>query len=342
MKSIRFIFASVLFVLATGELKAAGPTTVRDSIAVSTTWTKDNSPYIIQNDIKIAKGAVLTIEPGTQVQLTSPTEGKVGTSPNLVVEGGLKAVGNVTDHISFGPSATGSLWGAIYFNGSDNANSTLQWCMVKGGRIVCNNASPVISQCAIYGAKSGVEIAVNSQPQITSSRITADGIGIVLLSDSASPIITNNDIYNNTYGFYLKYFGTPDISGNRVYNNIKYNVVNYSAKSVTMANNDFRQVDARLIMKTIYDRLFNPQFGKVEFTPFVGMEQGQTQAALPQTLVATQEKPQIQEGDMWSYGRPFDAMKISKLEDQKKNSSGLVKAAAVGATAVVTVVLLFF
>ena len=56
---------------------------------------------------------------------------------------------------------------------------------------------------------------------------------------------------------------------------------------------------------------------------------------------ASQEKPKIQEEDFWSYGRPFDAMKISNVDQEKKKPSSTVKILAVGATAVVTAVLLF-
>ena len=85
--------------------------------------------------------------------------------------------------------------------------------------------------------------------------------------------------------------------------------------------------------------------------PFVGMQQAQQpmgapvqqMAAAPAPVAGTQapEQPKIQEEDLWSYGRPFDAMKISNVEAQKKKPSNAVKILAVGATAVVTVVLLF-
>jgi parallel beta-helix repeat protein len=222
-------------------------------------------------------------------------------------------------------------------------NSTLQGCLIKGGRIVCNSSSPTITQCAIYGAKSGVEIGMNSQPQIIGNKITANNYGIALLSDSASPIVSNNEIYNNNYGFILKDFGTPSISGNKIYNNLKYNMVNYSAKPLAAPNNDFRILDAQQIMKTIYDGAYNASLGRINFMPFAGMPAGQAAQPMASAQVSTgsQEKPKIQEEEFWSYGRPFDAMKISNVDQQKKKPSNAVKILAVGATAVVTVVLLF-
>ncbi len=324
---------------------AVGPTYVKDAIVASTTWTKENSPYILQNDIVVSKNAVLTIAPGTEIRFVSPTGGAVGAGPNLVIQGGLRAVGSPTDPIQFSPAIAGSLWGALYFYNADSANSIIEDCLIKGGRIVCNASSPMITQSAIFGAKSGIEVALNSSPQITNNRITANGIAIILLSDTANPIITGNEIYNNNYGFYLKDFGTPNISGNKIYGNLKYNFVNYSSKSLSSPNNDFRLTDAQQIMRTIYDGAYSSTLGRVGFMPFIGMQTTQAMAVSPSVQSApsptSQTQPNIQEEDLWSYGRPFDAMKISNIEAQKKKPSSVVKILAVGATAVVTVVLLF-
>ncbi|HTC19622.1 MAG TPA: right-handed parallel beta-helix repeat-containing protein [bacterium] len=344
MKYILSFFTGLFLLAGFQTAQGAGPTYVKDStIAASTEWTRDNSPYILQNDVVISRGAILTIDPGVEVQFAASDTTKQGAGPNLVVQGGLRAVGSPTTPISFNPSVQGSLWGAIYFYNSDSANSILQSCMIKGGRVVCNGSSPIITQSALYGARSGVEVGANSQPQIIGNRITADSYGINLLSDTASPIVTGNEIYNNNYGFYLKDFGTPNISGNRIYNNIKFNMVNSSAKSLSAPNNDFRILDAQQIVRTIYDGAYNASLGRINFMPYVGMPSGQTQQAIASAQPATtnQEKPKIQEEDFWSYGRPFDAMKISNVDDQKKKPSNTIKVLAVGATAVVTVVLLF-
>lgn len=338
-KYTSFQLAALLLLATSHQVNAAGPTNVSDNIAASTEWTKDNSPYILQKDIVVSKGAVLTIDPGVEVQFVVSVATKVGSGPNLVIEGGLKAVGNVTASISFNPAATGSLWGALYFYNADSNNCILQGCLIKGGRVVCNGASPTITQCAIYGAKTGVEIYANSQPQVVNNKITANGYGISLRSETANPVVTNNEIYNNNVGFYFENFGTPTISGNRIYNNLKYNMINYSAKPLDAPNNDFRTTDTQQIARTIYDGNYNASLGRIN----LGMTPGSGQPAMANapTASTSREKPKIQEEDFWSYGRPFDAMKITNEEDKNKKSSSTVKVLAVGATAVVTVVLLF-
>src|SRR5207253_2878471 len=146
------------------------------------------------------------------------------------------------------------------------------------------------------------------------------------------PVISGNEIYNNNYGFYLKDFGTPNVSGNKIYNNLKYNIVNSSVKSLSAPNNDFRLSDAQQIMRTVYDGAYNPSLGRITFTPYVGMAVGQsTGMTTSPVLAASQEQPKIQEEDLWSYGRPFDAMKISNVDSDKKKSSSAIKILAVGA-----------
>ncbi len=339
---LRFVIIAIVAALSSGNLAlAVGPTYVRDAIAVSTEWTQANSPYVLQNDIVVNKGAVLAVDPGVTVQFMAPTTSKPGSGPNLVIQGGLKAIGNSATPISFMPAVTGSLWGALYFANADSLNSVLQGCLIKGGRIIFNGCSPTITQCAIYGSKTGVEVLSNSQAQIMGNRITANGVGIALLSDTASPVISKNEIYNNNFGVYMKDFGIPTISENHIYNNIKYNMVNYSAKPLAVPNNDFRLADAQQIMRTIYDGAYNPSYGRLNFMPFVGMASAQTAPVVTSAATAAQEKPTIQEEDFWSYGRPFDAMKVSNLDAQKKKPSSAIKILAIGATAVVTVVLLF-
>jgi hypothetical protein len=94
-------------------------------------------------------------------------------------------------------------------------------------------------------------------------------------------------------------------------------------------------------MRTIYDGAYNPSYGRLNFMPFAGMVSGQTAPAMASSAAASQEQPAIQEEDFWSYGRPFDAMKVSNLDSKKQKPSSAIKILAVGATAVVTVVLLF-
>ncbi len=328
-----------LSILLTGTAWAAGPTYVRESVSISTEWTQAGSPYILQGDILVGKGAVLTIDPGVTVEFMATDSIKPGSGPNLVVQGGLKASGNSVSPITFIPATKGSLWGALYFANADSP-CLLQGCVMKGGRVICDGCSPTITQCAIYGSKTGVEILGDSQAQILGNRITANGVGVALLAATASPTLTKNEIDNNNFGVYLKDFGNPVISGNKIHGNLKYNFVNYSPQTLSIPNNDFQSADAQQIMRTVYDGAYNPSYGRLNFMPYAGMAAGQSAPAVA-SAGTSPEKPSIQEEDFWNYGRPFDAMKVGNLNPGKKNSSGTLKILALGAVSVASVALFF-
>ena len=342
-KNLRAAVALVFSLfISMGISWASGPTYVRDAISVSTEWTPANSPYLIQNDIGVQKGAVLTIDPGVTVQFRTPSNGNTGSGTNLVIQGALKAVGTYTNPIHFVPASPGSLWGSLYFINADSANCLLQDCVVKGGSVIFNACSPTITQCAIEGSKAGLELLGNSQAQIVGNRITGNGVGIAFLDEMVSATVTQNEIDNNNYGIYLKNFLNPVISRNRIYGNLKYNMVNYSAKPLAAPNNDFHLTDAQQIMRTVYDGAYNGSYGRLNFIPFIGMAAGQTASPLlANPAVASTQKPVIPEDDFFSYGRPFDAMKVCNLNNNKKKSSSAVEILAVGVMSAASIAILF-
>ena len=73
---------------------SAGPTYVSGTITNNTTWTIDNSPYVIQDSIAVASGVILTIDPGVVVKFAF-------YNSQLIVNGALNANGVVSQPIFF-------------------------------------------------------------------------------------------------------------------------------------------------------------------------------------------------------------------------------------------------
>ena len=90
-----FCVALFLFLISTlfysKSAFAAGPTYVGGNITTNTTWTLNNSPYVVQSDIYIS--ATLTIEPGVVVKLNPQTK--------ITVSGKLNANGTEAEKIHF-------------------------------------------------------------------------------------------------------------------------------------------------------------------------------------------------------------------------------------------------
>lgn len=82
-------------------------THISNSITSNITFTKNNSPYTILNDINISEGAILTIEPGVQIYLKENVK--------ISCNGSIIAKGTVEEPIVFRPDNTANHWDYIYF-----------------------------------------------------------------------------------------------------------------------------------------------------------------------------------------------------------------------------------
>ena len=127
---------------------------VGGTIVTDTTWTNDKT-YIVQNNVGVAPGITLTIQPGTQIRFNG--------NYSLNVGGTLIADGTEAQPIRF-MSNTGGTWGRIYFDnasvdatadvsGTYQSGNLLCWVIVEdaGQGVGCNSATPYLSHLALDG-----------------------------------------------------------------------------------------------------------------------------------------------------------------------------------------------
>lgn len=165
------------------------------TIDSDTTWTVSASPYNINQDVTIAEGVTLTIEPGVTVFFTFQT--------SLFVHGELIAQGTEDTVILFTgdePESVWARWGSVVFEDTSvdaqyenldtyQSGSILEWCIFEwaNNAVRVNASSPFIHRCVFRNNES--------QPDVE-----LPGGGAILIENGAAPRVFENDFIDNAAG----------------------------------------------------------------------------------------------------------------------------------------------
>lgn len=131
-----------LFLLVTS---AVAQTTVSGAIDVDTRWTVANSPYLVNGDVVVQNGAVLTIDSGVTVYMAA--------SANLTVQaGGIKALGVaaspiqvLSDQTRLGQTAAPGDWKQWVFN-PETVNTRLDYVTFEHGTgLAVKGSAPIFN-----------------------------------------------------------------------------------------------------------------------------------------------------------------------------------------------------
>jgi hypothetical protein len=235
MKSIHKIPQQFLFIIFLFAVLNTSSQTPVPGGTVAGTWHLSGSPYQVQGSIMIPNDSVLTIEPGVKVEFNGMYK--------LLVLGCLKAIGTVSDTISFTALNTGNGWRAIRFNNTTNNNdsSIMKYCKLTygvasggapdncGGALYMNNYSKLrvdhslLSLCT-SNESGGAVFLNNSNPLISNSTISynttvSSGSGGAIYMSNSSPRIISNNIINNLAqggGAIFCTAGSPSVTSNTI------------------------------------------------------------------------------------------------------------------------------
>ena len=227
MKKVLFPF---IFILLSLNLF---PTDVQGHISEDTTWSPENNPYIVVDNIFVDANITLTILPGTIVKFNTSTYpigdyeyGDGYTEAKFMkVSGKLKAEGTAQDSIIFTKNCeeTDRRWGVIIFNYLSEDDSILKHCMIEysyyirlmfagdwyWGGVSLSNARVTISNCYFKNFKYGIHGFYDSEPLIYHNYFTSDenniapGIGIYIEENiGIMPYIFYNQ-FTNCSGIYF-------------------------------------------------------------------------------------------------------------------------------------------
>lgn len=170
---------------------AHAQTTVSGPIRTNQTWATSGSPYIVDADVAIEAGAVLTIEPGVTVRL--------GTNANLVVSSGtLRAEGSSATPIILtassdtpGGSPAPGAWGNLSFMEGTSPATRLEWVQVSYGKgIRIQGASPTLNYVDVRNSGgAAVQMDLRSSPS---------GVGLQASGNAVNGIsVPSGDITGN-------------------------------------------------------------------------------------------------------------------------------------------------
>lgn len=196
---------------------------------VSGTWTPAESPYQIQDSVKVPAGSTLVIQPGVTVEFVADAR--------FIVYGTLTANGTLTDSIIFTVGGSATQFSGIRFRAG--SSGSMSYCRVSHGN-KNGGADPYDS----YGGAIliyGTDNVTISNCVIRNNHAEIGGGGIALYNSAAT--VQNCKIYNNSvspanpvsaYGGGLYVRGNAFIENNQVFNNQCTSVGNASGGGINI------------------------------------------------------------------------------------------------------------
>ena len=211
IKHLSFKCVIIISLILCHAAIAPANTPVSGNITTDTTWTLDNSPYIVTKDISVLGTdgeddvTTLTIEPGVVVRFAAGSGLGIGTN-NYSNRGALIARGTETEPIIFTSHAQTPApgdWDGIFFRDYNRDDLTvLEHCVVEyggangNGNLFFYRSSGRIKNCRIeYSSSNGIYLDRSNGDGFIDSCIITHNNGNGIFDDSTN---SDNAIANNT------------------------------------------------------------------------------------------------------------------------------------------------
>ncbi|MBF0407170.1 MAG: hypothetical protein HQM10_07445 [Candidatus Riflebacteria bacterium] len=174
------------------------------SLAENRVWKAVESPYILQGDLRVRGGAILTVEPGVEVKFStkdSLPDSNGATMSELIVQGALMAVGNPENRIIFTSAETfpkKGCWGGLKFLSTIEPENQLKYItlLFADTGVRSEGSAPAIENSefglCVVGLDIGLSTALNPRYNV----VRDCDIGLV----SANSNIRNNLFIDNQVG----------------------------------------------------------------------------------------------------------------------------------------------
>jgi hypothetical protein len=230
----------VVALLASVALAACGQTYVSGNVTAHTTWGIAGSPYVLQANIVVDAGMVLTIDPGVTVQFE--TDRSLATA----IGASVYAVGTQADPITFtsaSPTPAPGDWYAITINNSPS--SEFSYCILEYGEtnlMISHSSTPVSNCISRYASSCGLTLGEDTTSAVVGCDLinNAKGVQVPLPSN---PTINYCNIHDNSvWNLYVSGFPDPptvtiDAENNWWGSDVELDIVDYIGFGGTAEDN---------------------------------------------------------------------------------------------------------
>jgi len=250
---LSFVAGITLFFLLLTPLYGGQLVINKGVIDKDTIWKGE---VLVKADVEVAKGATLTIMPGTIVRFEKIEEfgpGKLSLDKlnhfpraEIIVRGKVYAQGTLENKITFTSAEESGHpgdWGSVNFLGS--TGNIIEFCVFTYAHtaVHAHSSQVVVSYSTFHfngvaiGQKNIKEVDHKSVMPMLYNRITENGGGILYGGGSATTI-AHNEINNNVFfGIYAKKGGLANVRYNNITNNGK-GVIFYKVKDILLRDNN--------------------------------------------------------------------------------------------------------
>ncbi len=245
----------LMLLLLCSSFFSADAVFVSGNITTNTTWTLANSPYIVNGNLVVDSGIVLTIQPGVEV--------RVDSTYIFQVDGKLLAVGTSTDFISFtANTANPSLhhWEGITFTLKSIDTSKLQYCLFTYSDVSIYTTGAKLKISNSTFKHNNIAIHINSVPSFLYSDyiyiykclITENDTGIY---DTGNQLI-RSDVDENEISFNI--IGMREENSRQGLRNFHDNHFNYNTIGYSASGGQFGSRRNTFRGNTMYGVYFAP------------------------------------------------------------------------------------
>jgi hypothetical protein len=172
------------------------------------TWTKDDSPIVLNETVEIPKDTALDIEPGVEVRL--------GVNVSIVIRGELRALGTQEQPIRFGPKATGVLvprmWGNVSLHTLPQGREhVVKWTEFSGADagLLLSSANVSVDDCIFYACRNGILAMAQSNVEVYRSNFNGSSAAGIEWNNGAGGLASDCTFENNNVGVYCFDGGVP-------------------------------------------------------------------------------------------------------------------------------------